>query len=141
MKKIIYYNAYKPGYKVYTKYVSEKNGLLGLLVIAFSKTYDDWVSADISGEILYLWDEYAREDFDSWDEMPKLKMFNDDYFKIAKAWNEAAKNEIPFLVLIQDDRGRVFLESKQELSKEDLRFAKEENQIYEDLKKQGKIWI
>lgn len=139
MKRLIYCYKDNFGYQDYLSYVPMNSYELDLLILSVSKNYYDSISSDIIGEMLYIWDEYAREHFDSWDEVPKLKMFNEDYPKAIEAWNKAITKPSQFLVLIQDEKGRIVFEQKDKLSKEDLRFVEKENQKYEELKKQGKI--
>lgn len=118
-------------------YSSEEKSDLSLLELSFNPCHD-WILVEKFDEKVCISTDFFLEDSDL-EDVSKLIMSKKNYDEVLHAWNKNIEDQAPFLILTQDDSGWITLEAKQELSKVDLRFVEEENQKYEDLKKQGRI--
>ncbi|MBI2352824.1 hypothetical protein HYV11_01100 [Candidatus Dependentiae bacterium] len=95
------------------------SGLLYMLFLSFNK-YRNWIIVEERDDKVYIWDSFDEDDYDNWEDIPKLIMSkqNYDYIlgKIAKVVNQKPK----YFILSYGDNGWIDLEIKDELSQDDL---------------------
>lgn len=88
--------------------------------------YHDWISTIYKDDKVYIWNDFDEEDYDSWDDIPKVELSKKNYEHIVKEWNQNVKNPAPYLVFSQDDAGWFDLQVKQKLSNDELNEIKKD---------------
>lgn len=135
MKKL-YLKFNNVGYDQILLISSEKNSDLNLMLMSLNAIHD-WISILQEDEIIYIWIDFLEEEYDSWQEIPKLELSKENYDQIIEQWNQNIENPAAYLVLSQDESGWISLEPQKELSQQDLDFLESERQEqlkYEKLK-------
>ena len=67
------------------------------------------------------WINLDEEEYDTWEDIPKVTLTKNNFDEIIKTWNENVKNLRKYLVFTQNDDETFLLEAKDELSEEDLK--------------------
>lgn len=107
-------------------------GWLYLLFLSFNK-YRDWIVTEERGDNVYLWDIFEEDDYDRWEDIPKLIISKKNYDSILEILKKIIDDKPKYFILSYDDNRRVDLVSKNELSQEDWQHIDQEK--YQKLSK------
>jgi len=142
---------YKSGYDTVSTFTPKKKLILKLLVHAFREIelqdfidladekitganmndYDmDWEENNVHVSCMY-YDKYIMKDEDE----SELVISGDNFKAIVEIWKKIRKNPTPYLVIVQDDTGWIWVQGKQELDESDLQEVEEDDKAYAEYKK------
>ena len=106
-------------YEQLYKFSGEEKANLHTLKMSLNP-YSNWITIEEKDDKVYIWINLDEEDYDTWEDIPKLILSMQNYEEIVNAWNLNNKNPKKYLIFTQNDNEVVSLESKDELSQEDL---------------------
>lgn len=108
------------GYEQLDKYSGKEKANLHTLKMSFNP-YNDWITIEERDDNVYIWINFDEDDYDTWEEIPKLILSKQNYEVIIKTWSENIKHPKKYLIFMQNDKNKIILEAKDELSQEDLK--------------------
>lgn len=103
----------------------EALGWLSLLFLSFNK-YRDWITVEERGEKVYVWINLDEDDYDNWEDISKLIMSKENYDYILEKITKVANQKPKYFIMSYDDNGWIDLETKDELSQDDMRYIDQE---------------
>ncbi len=101
------------------------SGLLYMLFLSFNK-YRHWISLEERDNKVYVWDNFEEDDYDDWEDIPKLIMLKENYDYILKQLTEVIDDQAKYFILSYNDNGWIDLEPKNKLSQDDWRYIDQE---------------
>jgi len=135
MQKIVYELRDNVTYWSVAQFMPYPKSQMHLLFLSFFEKYD-WISVDMQEKQVVIWDSFD-EKHESWEKISKLYVSKENYDQVVNEWNKNAISPAKYLIIYRDTNRWVYLETKSELSKEDLDAIKEDKEAKLQHEQQG----